>query len=53
MLLNEQILETLGKMYIREDGIVRAEIEYILNLNFKDITKVNEILNNWNTEEQE
>lgn len=53
MLLNEQILETLHKMYIREDGLVRAEIEYILDLHFKDTKKINEILANWNKEEEE
>lgn len=50
MKLTNQILEVLEQMYIREDGIVRAEIEYILMLNY-DIKQVNKILNNWNIEE--
>lgn len=52
MKLTNEILDTLKQMYIREDGIISAEIEYILMLCLNDTNKVNEILNSWNIEEK-
>ena len=51
MKLTEELLDILKQMYIREDGLVRAEIECILMLCLDDIKKINEILNSWNIEE--